>query len=204
MPYVIFAVSYLLGAIPFAYLAGRLKGVDLRRHGSGNFGTTNTIRVLGWRWGVPVFLGDMLKGAAAATLGAWVLGPWGGLAGGILAILGHMWNPFFKFQPTGKGVASGAGIILVLMPRVTILALILFVIVLQLTRFVSLASSVAALSVAAAVFAFGEPPAYQVFGVVVAFLVVVRHRSNFQRIRQGREHQVRTVAEWIGDRRRKK
>ena len=199
MGYIILVVSYLLGAIPFAYLAGRLKGVDLRRHGSGNYGTTNTIRVLGWRWGVPVFIGDVLKGAAGAALGAWVLGPWGGLAGGVLVMAGHSWNPFFGFRPTGKGVASGFGIILVLMPRVTILALLLFVIVLQLTRFVSLASSIGAVSVAVAVFVFGEPLAYKVFGLIVAILVVVRHRSNFQRIRRGREPQVRTLPEWIRD-----
>ena len=190
--YVVFLVAYLLGAIPFAYFAGRLKNIDIRRHGSGNMGTTNAFRLLGAKAGVAVLIGDALKGALAAWLGYKVFGPWGGISGGLLAMAGHSWNPFFGFRPSGKGVASGLGIISVLMPKITLLALALFLLVVILTRYVSLGSIVAASTVAFSVFIFSQPLPYQVFGVVAGTVVVVRHRTNFQRILKGTEHKFGT------------
>jgi len=186
--YFIFILTYLLGAVPFAYFAGRLKGIDVRRHGSGNIGTTNAFRLLGVKLGISVLLGDALKGALSALLGYWVFGPWGGVVGGLLAMAGHSWNPFFGFRPSGKGVAAGFGIITVLMPKVMLIAIALFLLVVGTTRYVSMGSVVGALTVAIAVFVFPEPIAYKVFGLIGASIVLVLHRANFQRVLQGTEH----------------
>ena len=98
--------AYFLGAIPFAYLAGRIKHVDIRSQGSGNIGSTNAFRLLGAKYGLAVFAGDALKGILATALCLSLWGPWGGLGGGILAIIGHGWNPFFKFKPTRQGCCN--------------------------------------------------------------------------------------------------
>lgn len=186
--YLIFILAYCLGAIPFAYLAGQLKGIDVRRHGSGNIGTTNAFRLLGAKLGILVLLGDFLKGATAAALGFWAYGAWGGIIGGFLAMAGHSWNPLFGFRPSGKGVASGFGIITVLMPKVMFLAITLFLLVVWITRYVSMGSVVGALTVGIAVFAFPEPLAYRVFGLVAALAVIALHRGNFKRVLNGTEH----------------
>lgn len=186
--YLLFIMTYCLGIIPFAYIAGQLKGIDVRRHGSGNIGTTNAFRLLGVKLGILVLLGDFLKGAAAAALGYWALGPWGGIIGGLLAMAGHSWNPLFGFRPSGKGVAAGFGIITVLMPKVMFVAIALFLLVVVVTRYVSMGSVVGALTVAIAVFIFPEPFAYRFFGLVASSIVLFLHRANFQRVLQGTEH----------------
>lgn len=186
--YLVFILTYFLGAIPFAYLAGRYKGIDIRHHGSGNMGTTNAFRLLGAKFGLLVLLGDALKGAFSALLGFWTFGPWGGILGGLLAMAGHSWNPLFGFRPSGKGVAAGFGIISVLMPKVMIVAITLFVLVVATTRYVSMGSVVGALTVAFSVFAFSEPIPYKVFGLVGATIVIFLHRANIHRLLQGTEH----------------
>ena len=186
--YLIFILAYCLGAIPCAYLAGQLKGIDVRQHGNGNIGTTNAFRLLGAKLGSLVLLGDFLKGALAATLGFWAYGAWGGIIGGFLAMAAHNWNPLFGFRPSGKGVAAGFGIITVLMPKVMLLAIALFLLVVWLTRYVSMGSVVGALTVGIAVFVFPEPFAYQVFGLVAATAVIALHWGNFKRVWQGTEH----------------
>jgi len=185
--YLIFILTYFLGAIPFAYLAGLLKGIDVRRHGSGNIGTTNAFRLLGVKFGILVLIGDALKGALSAMLGYWALGPWGGIVGGLLAMAAHSWNPFFGFRPSGKGVAAAFGIITVLMPKVMVVAIGLFLLVVGITRYVSMGSVVGALTVAITVFIFPEPLANKFFAVVGASAVIYLHRSNIQRVLNGTE-----------------
>ncbi len=186
--YLIFILAYCLGAIPFAYLAGQLKGIDVRLHGSGNIGTTNAFRLLGVKLGIAVLLGDFLKGAIAAALGFWAYGAWGGIIGGFLAMAAHSWNPLFGFKPSGKGVAAGFGIITVLMPKVMFLAIAMFILVVWITRYVSMGSVVGALTVAICVFVFPEPFAYRLFGLVAASGVIALHRANIKRVLQGTEH----------------
>lgn len=186
--YMVFLFAYFLGAIPFAYLAGLFKHIDVRKHGSGNIGTTNAFRLLGPKLGIAVLLGDAMKGALAAGLCYHFFGAWGGIAGGLLAMAGHSWNPFFGFRPSGKGVAAGLGIIAVLMPEVTLLAVTAFLILVLATRYVSLGSAAGALTVALCVLIFDLPLAYKVFGLVAAAVVLIRHRTNFQRILRGTEH----------------
>lgn len=185
--YLVFFVTYCLGIIPFAYIVGKYKGIDVRRHGSGNIGTTNAFRLLGAKLGLLVLLGDFLKGALAAALGYWAFGPWGGIFGGLLAMAGHSWNPLFGFRPSGKGVAAGFGIITVLMPKVMFVAIALFLVVVALTRYVSMGSVVGALTVAVMAFIFPEPLAYRFFGLVGFSIVVFLHRGNFKRVFNGTE-----------------
>jgi glycerol-3-phosphate acyltransferase PlsY len=191
--YAIFLLAYLLGAIPFAYFAGRLKNIDVRKHGSGNIGTTNAFRLLGAKLGIAVLVGDILKGDLAAGLANYFFGTWngwGGVCGGLLAMAGHSWNPFFGFRPSGKGVATGCGVMLVLMPIVTLIAALIFAAVVYVSRYVSLGSLIAALVVAICVLIFNEPFAYRFFGLVAAIVIIIRHRTNIQHLRNGTENRI--------------
>jgi glycerol-3-phosphate acyltransferase PlsY len=185
--YFVFLVAYLLGTIPFAYLAGKVKKLDIRQHGSGNMGATNTYRFLGKKWGISVLAGDAIKGGVAAYLCFISFGPWGGVVGGILAMIGHSWNPFFGFKPSGKGVASGLGIITVLMPKVMIISISVFILIVAVSKYVSLGSILGALTVLVMVFAFQEPNAYKLFALIGVSLVIIRHRTNVKRILNGTE-----------------
>src|SRR5262245_20652249 len=144
--------SYLLGSIPFGYLAGRLAGIDIRETGSGNVGATNVVRVLGKRYGYPVFALDVLKGFGAVKISMLVaLGQppeWNspemfGILAAISSVLGHLYPPWLKFQG-GKGVATSAGALLALTPGPTLIGVAIWVTVFLLTRYVSLASILAA------------------------------------------------------------
>lgn len=185
--YFVFLAAYLIGTIPFAFLAGKMKHIDVRKHGSGNMGATNAYRLLGKRWGIAVLVGDALKGGLAAFLCLLFFGPWGGVIGGLLAMLGHSWNPYFGFKPSGKGVASGLGIITVLMWKITIIALLVFILTVAISRYVSLGSVLAALTVLVMVFVLQEPYPYKLFALIGVSMVVIRHRTNVQRILNGTE-----------------
>lgn len=187
LKYLALLLAYFLGAIPFAYLVGRSKNVDVRAQGSGNIGSTNAFRLLGAKYGLAVFAGDALKGVIATALCLNLWGPWGGIAGGILAIIGHSWNPFFGFKPTGKGVATGFGTILVLVPLISLLAIAVFGLVTLITRYVSLASTLGAATAVLLTFVFPVPLAYKVFVFAGAMMIFVRHRANYQRLLKGTE-----------------
>jgi glycerol-3-phosphate acyltransferase PlsY len=185
-------LAYLLGSVPFAAVAARIKGVDLRRQGSGNLGATNAIRVLGPAIGIPVLLADILKGLLGATLipsSLAVTDPGWVLASGVAAILGHVWPIFLAFRG-GKGVATAAGVFLGLAPAATGVALALFVGVLLAGRYVSLASMVAAVGLPVALALTDAPRLVLVAGIAVALLVLVKHRSNLGRILAGSENRV--------------
>jgi glycerol-3-phosphate acyltransferase PlsY len=183
----IFLVAYLLGTIPSAYLAGKIKKVDVRKLGSGNIGATNAYRLLGKKWGIAVLAVDAIKGGLAAYLGLVFFGPWGGLAGGILAMLGHTFNPWFGFKPSGKGVASGFGIICVLMPKVMLVSICVFIVVVAVSRFVSLGSVLGAVTVIIMALAFREELPNIIFALIAVSLIVFRHIGNLKRIINGTE-----------------
>lgn len=182
-----FLVAYLLGAIPFAYLAGRIKHIDVRSQGSGNMGTTNALRVLGVKYGLLVLAGDILKGVLATALCLQVWGPWGAVGGGILAVLGHSLNPFFKFKPTGKGVATGFGVILVLVPVISLVAIGVFALATFVTRYVSVGSTLGVIAAILMTTFSPVPLAYKLFVIVASILILVRHRTNYQRLLKGIE-----------------
>lgn len=183
----LYVASYLVGAIPFGVLIARLGGVDILRTGSGNPGATNVYRTLGWRYGIPVFALDVLKGYAPAAVGFWMTGSKEqAFLCGLLAIAGHSLSPFLKFRG-GKGVATGLGALLGSMPLVGLSALGAFLLVFAIFRYVSLASIVAAASIAAFGFVYREPRVLQIILVLLALFVVVRHRTNIRRLLAGEE-----------------
>jgi len=191
LPYFWVIAAYLLGAIPTGYLAGKwTRGIDLRQHGSGNLGATNTFRVLGARIAAPVMVVDVAKGFVPAGL----FGQWDGsaqwswaLAYGGAAIVGHVFPVYMRFRG-GKGVATAAGVFLAIAPKAVLPALVAWLIVLKLSRMVSLASITAAVTLIASLAVTEDRVAVLVLGVVVALFVIYAHRSNIGRIRRGEEH----------------
>jgi glycerol-3-phosphate acyltransferase PlsY len=183
--------AYLLGAVPSSYLAGRwTRGIDLREHGSGNLGATNTFRVLGPRIAAPVMVFDVLKGFAPTLLfprwdghEAWT---WA-LAYGAAAILGHVFSVYMRFRG-GKGVATGAGVFLALAPAAVAPALVVWLGVLAASRMVSLASLAAAVTLLVALLVTEDRVPVLLLGVAVAGFVVFAHRSNIGRILRGEEY----------------
>jgi glycerol-3-phosphate acyltransferase PlsY len=197
---VILVGSYLLGSIPFGYLAGRLAGIDIRRAGSGNVGATNVVRVLGKRYGYPVFVLDVLKGFCAVKI-SMLVAPgrspeWNspeifGILSAMCGVLGHLYSPWLKFEG-GKGVATSAGALLALTPVAALIGVVIWIIVFWLTRYVSLASLTAAVALPIVVLILswqdqnkGKPLVYS--SACVAAVVIWRHRSNLSRLIRGTE-----------------
>jgi glycerol-3-phosphate acyltransferase PlsY len=183
--------SYLVGAIPTSYIAGRLfRGIDLREHGSKNLGATNVFRTLGWRYAIPVGLFDIAKGAVPVL----VLAPQVSdsqlfaLACGIAAILGHVFSVFVRFRG-GKGVATAAGVMLGLTPLALGVAALAWLVVVALTGYVSLASIAAAAVFPVAVHFLGrlDRPEILWLDALVAAAIIWLHRGNIRRLLNGTE-----------------
>ena len=196
MPYVGVVVAYLLGSTPFAYFAGRLvKGIDLRRHGSGNLGATNVFRTLGAPAGVCVFLLDMLKGAIPVIAFPRLFGVegtvWWPIVFGLFAIIGHVRPYGGLFKGGGKGVATAGGVFAALAPLPFAVSITTFLVVVASTRYVSLGSLLGglALTLALLVTRGVASPVTWVAMVVCAF-VFWTHRANIARLRQGTESRV--------------
>jgi glycerol-3-phosphate acyltransferase PlsY len=191
IPWLLITVSYLLGAIPSGYIAGKLaRGIDLREHGSGNLGATNTFRVLGPRIAAPVMVADMVKGFAPTALFAQLdaSNEWAwALAYGGAAILGHVFSIYMKFKG-GKGVATATGVFLALSPVAVGIALAGWLLVLRVGRMVSLASVAAAVILVAALVLTEGRPEVLTLGIFVAVFVIFAHRANLGRIVRGEEY----------------
>ncbi len=182
--------SYLLGAIPTSYLVARLaKGIDLRQVGSGNLGSTNLYRTLGWRYAIPVAIVDIAKGAVPVLVFARYAGGtiWIALLLGFAAVLGHVFSVFVRFKG-GKGVATAAGVVLGLAPVPTLAAAAVWGLVVRLSGYVSLGSIMAAVVLPVAVLLLTPDlrPVAWLFAVLGAF-VVVTHRANIKRLLSGTE-----------------
>ncbi len=186
-------VAYVVGATPFGYLAGKLRGLDIRQHGSGNIGATNALRVLGKPVGISVLVLDLLKGLLPVLIAMAVSErPAVQIATALAAILGHNYTFWLRFKG-GKGIATTAGAILAIMPWALLAAVIAWVGVFLATRYVSVASITAALVVPATLVVQGLVsgvwvPAILGFAVVAAALAVWKHRGNIARLRRGEEN----------------
>lgn len=186
--------GYLLGSIPFGVILARYKNIDLRQHGSGNIGATNVARTLGKRAGLLTLAGDAVKGVVAVALADHFLAnPQQVALVGFLAFIGHLHSVFLKFRG-GKGVATGLGIFLYLMPWATLCSMAVFGLTLRVWRFVSLSSMIAAISIPVFGWVFSSPPAFAALGLCVAALVVLRHRENIDRLRKGTENRIGSKA----------
>jgi len=181
--------AYLIGAVPIGWLVSRAFGVsDIRRHGSGTIGATNVLRTLGRLPAIVTLLGDVLKGYVAVALAARITqgDPVAVALATVAAVVGNCWSVFLGFRG-GKGVATGLGALLLLVPWATLAALPVFVAVVATFRFVSLGSLLAALCVPLGAVLLGYPRASVLAALAVALIVVGRHHANIARLRAGTE-----------------
>jgi acyl phosphate:glycerol-3-phosphate acyltransferase len=189
-------LSYLAGSIPSAYIAGRVRGVDLRKHGSGNLGATNVVRVLGPKIGGVVFVADLLKGflpvyfLPGTTVSSLLRPEVWALVYGAAAILGHVKPIFLLWKGGGKGVATASGIFLALAFVPMLIAEVAWIAVFYFTRYVSLASLVGAAILPIAIMVWTRDPRSPVFiaSLIIAAFVFWTHRANIGRLRRGEEH----------------
>lgn len=181
----IIVLAYLIGSIPFGLVVGKFfYGVDIRQHGSGNLGGTNTFRTLGKKAGIIVTLGDILKGTLAASLpvlfnyqGPDWMNP---LLVGLFAVIGHMYPVFAGFRG-GKAVATSAGLLLFASPILFFALLLFFICCLKITKYVSLTSMLSAIVGTIGAYFVGEHILFIIM-IVLTIFVVYRHRANISRI----------------------
>lgn len=194
MDYVIFIlIAYLLGSLPFALIVGKVwYGIDIREHGSGNLGATNTFRVLGVKAGLVVTIADILKGTVATVLpliaGYFYDVEVSRLIVGLFAVLGHTYPIFAKFKG-GKAVATSGGVILGLNPLLFLIMFLTFFIVLYVTKYVSLSSMLTGVISTIVSFFFGD---YLLFGLILilTIFVIYRHKDNIKRIKNKTEPKI--------------
>jgi glycerol-3-phosphate acyltransferase PlsY len=190
-------LSYLAGSIPSAVWAGRMfHGIDIREHGSGNAGATNTVRVLGWKTGIPVLVFDLAKGWFAASLPVFLsAAPEGSpqmtalkIACGLAAIIGHVFPVFAGFRG-GKGVATTFGVLLALHPLLTLTCAGIFLVVLLISNYVSLSSMTAGVMFPVLMMTVFRTPSLllKIFAVIIAIALIVTHRKNIGRLVRGEE-----------------
>jgi acyl phosphate:glycerol-3-phosphate acyltransferase len=195
--------AYLLGSIPSSVWIGRrFYGIDVREHGSGNAGFTNTVRVLGWRAGLPVFLMDIMKGYIAVTqlrlFNVYIPGTTDfvnyELILGAAAVLGHIFPIYVGFKG-GKGVATLLGILLAIQPQPTLICLGIFVVVLLTTRYVSLSSMIAGISFPVLIiFVFQTTiSSLVIFSMIVSILLLLTHQKNIERLLNKEESRARII-----------
>ncbi|WP_284640260.1 glycerol-3-phosphate 1-O-acyltransferase PlsY [Paenibacillus silviterrae] len=185
-------VGYLLGSISFSFLAGKLlKGIDIRNHGSGNAGATNTLRVLGKGPAIAVLLLDALKGVAAVWIGSRLSGGDALITvlSGVSVIVGHNWPVFFGFRG-GKGIATTIGVMATLSFLPALLAGIVAIISIVITRYVSLGSLLFTALLPVLIWFMGHD--VYVFGLsLLLFLFAwIRHRSNIAKLLKGQENKI--------------
>lgn len=195
-PWVGVVLSYLLGSIPSAYLAGKARGIDLRTVGSGNLGATNVLRTLGWAWAAPVFAVDAFKGFVPAFLVPYFIetqhADWWAIANGAAAIAGHAKPIFLLWRGGGKGVATGAGVFLGLAPLAVLITTAIFAVTVYASGYVSLGSLLAAAALPPAVaLTQGVGSVFFWPSVVIAAFVWWTHRANLGRLRRGEESSFR-------------
>jgi acyl phosphate:glycerol-3-phosphate acyltransferase len=189
---IIILVSYLLGSIPFALLVGKLGyGIDIRQHGSGNLGGTNTFRILGKKAGFIVSAADVLKGTLAASLPVILNADLHPLVAGIPAVIGHCYPVFAKFKG-GKAVATSGGVLLFAEPLLFLLVLLTFFLSLYISKYVSLSSIMAGVgSVILSFFLADNITTYILIGFTLFLLY--RHRQNIVRIVKKTEPKVKWI-----------
>jgi glycerol-3-phosphate acyltransferase PlsY len=188
-------VGYLLGAIPVGLIVSRFAtGVDVREYGSGKTGFTNTLRVVGLKRSVPVFIGDFLKGFAAAMLPLlWTDDPWARAAGGVAAIVGHAWPVFAGFRG-GRGVLAGVGALFGLNPLAALVVLPVMLLCVAATRYVSLGSITAAFTAGVVFLGLAaldqQSWAYGIAAAAGAALIIALHHDNIGRLLAGTERKL--------------
>lgn len=209
---VVILISYLIGSIPSSLWVGKIfKSVDIREHGSGNAGATNTFRILGWKPGIIVLAIDFMKGFACSywvstlawhiasgpisVIPNWDVDPFLKIACGVVAVAGHMFPIYANFEG-GKGMAAAAGMLFGIEPVSVAIAFAVFLVVMLTTRYVSLASLVAAfiypltLIMLRYVFKLPIDGSILIFGTIIGIGIITKHRGNIKRLLAGTENKV--------------
>lgn len=188
--FIVLLAAYLLGSIPFGLLVGKIGyGVDIREHGSGNLGGTNTFRTLGKKAGFIVTAGDVLKGTAASALPILIGAEVHPLLAGVFAVIGHMYPVFARFKG-GKAVATSGGVLLFYAPLLFVILLGAFFLSLYVTKYVSLSSMI--VGVIAVLYSIIIRDVYLIIGTgILAIFVIYRHRANMKRIKDGTEPKIK-------------
>ena len=187
--------SYLFGSVPWAFIIGRINGIDIRKHGSGNPGATNVMRVLGRKWGILCFVLDFLKGLLPVLAVKILTASPDDLVitAGLAAVAGHIWSVFLKFKG-GKGMATGGGVLVGIAPYSFICTGLIWIIVFYSTRYVSAASVIAAAALPLSSFIFSKTglsplsARFQIFLLVLAIVTIAKHHGNIRRLINGTEH----------------
>ncbi len=209
-------IGYVCGLFQTGYIYGKLKNVDIRKHGSGNAGTTNALRTLGWKAGVITFIGDFLKCVVAVACVRLIFGGNSELSlyslyAGLGAVLGHNYPFYLKFKG-GKGIAATVGLILTVNPIMFLTVAVIFFAIVLLTQYVSLASIIIMIVFGIQVFAYGQWGGFQLdkpqlyeFYIIVLMLILMacfRHRANIKRLINGTENKTNILK--IGERKEEK
>lgn len=183
-------LAYLVGSIPFAYLLSRRRGIDLRAVGSGNVGASNVLRTSGVPTAVLAMVLDALKGVLAVLVAQRLApGPATPMAAGLASVIGHVYPVWLRFRG-GKGVATAAGVFGVMTPGVLAIACGVFLLAVWATRFISVGSMAAAITLAVVTAATDAPLVVSAGAVVIAAIIISRHRANLGRLRDGTERRV--------------
>lgn len=180
-------IAYFMGNFATSYIVSmRAAKIDIRKHGSGNAGATNVLRVLGVKAAAITFLGDALKGAVAVFIGRYLAGSYGAVFAAFFVILGHNWPALLRFKG-GKGVATTIGSMLAINPLVVVIALVVGITILVTTKFVSLASVTGMAIFPFLMILFKQPTEYVAFSFIVAIMAIYKHRANIVRLLNGTE-----------------
>jgi len=183
-------LGYLAGSVPFAFLLARRRGVDLRHVGSGNVGAANVLRASGVRYALATVGLDAAKGAVAVLVAERLtVGSGTPVAAGVASIIGHVYPVWLRFRG-GKGVATAAGVFAVLTPIAVAVAGMVFIVATWATRYISVGSMTAAVTLAAVATARGGSTAVSIGAIIVALIIVERHRTNLGRLAAGTERRI--------------
>jgi glycerol-3-phosphate acyltransferase PlsY len=185
---IVIGAAYLIGSIPTGLLLGKAYGIDVRKEGSGNIGATNLYRTVGRKVGIITLICDCLKGLLPVLLVTFsALPPESAALVGLAAFCGHVFSVFLTFKG-GKGVATALGVFLALAPLAVAIAIVLFAVCMFIWRYVSLGSIAAAIVMPLAVYFLGGSRSVAVVTLVIAAIVIIRHRENIKRLISGTEN----------------
>ncbi|MEF3280743.1 MAG: glycerol-3-phosphate 1-O-acyltransferase PlsY [Elusimicrobiota bacterium] len=185
--FLICLMSYAIGSIPTAFIVGKLNNIDIRQHGSGNVGATNVYRVLGKKWGSITFVFDFLKGFIPTYISTkFFLNPYMIMLIGFLSIAGHIFTLFLSSKG-GKGVATSAGVLMVITPYALALALITFILITKSSGFVSLGTITATFVFMISSILFHIKPEFRILCILISIIIFITHIPNIKRLLKGEE-----------------
>lgn len=186
---IVLLIGYAIGNFATSYILGKVfKKTDIRKHGSGNAGATNALRVFGVKLAAATFAIDALKGVLAVIIGNSILGPLGGLIGGVSVVIGHNWPVVLRFKG-GKGIASTIGVVTTINYQIALICVIVGLIIVFKTRYVSLGSitAISLLPILSVILVKPFDLNFFIFSLVLAAMAIFRHRSNIKRLINGNE-----------------